>query len=164
MKVARNDVTKLLGNPQRRFEHKKFFKIPSFTIFFIFLVLFTSFFFLFHLSILVKIFWKLLWCFHVCIRDLSKNSRKFGNFVFKNIKILRRLCAPNRSNRVDTTSVESRNRCCISSWALLRLVFYVSDLFINRCSICKYYVGYRTDVKSPRLSTSPTSMSVLEPM
>ena len=34
------------------------------------------------------------------------------------------------------------------------LVFYVDDLFINRCSIYTYYISYRTDVESPRLSIS----------
>jgi len=67
--------------------------------------------------------------------------------------------APNRHKRVDTMLVESHNWCNISSWVLFRLVFYVGDLIINRCSIYTYYVGYRTDVESPRLSTS-----VLEPM
>jgi len=58
----------------------------------------------------------------------------------------------NRCNRMDTTSVESYNWCNISSWVLLELVFYVDDLFINRCSIFTYYItciyiGYGIDVK-----------------
>jgi len=44
-----------------------------------------------------------------------KEFRKILEFFLKKIEILCRLWAPNRRNRVDTTSVESHNRCSISS-------------------------------------------------
>jgi len=116
------------GQSRRGSKHKNFTKFCRFYFFFIFLLFFTSF-FLFHLSILIKKIWKLLWCFFVCIRDLSKNSEKFWIFFFKNR---------------DSTSVGSQNRCSISSSVQLGLIFYIGDLFINKRSICTYYVGYRT--------------------
>ena len=74
MKVSRNCVTKLLDHTQRGFRII-FSKIPSFSLLFYFFYIFFIFLdfrLLFHLFILVKKFWKLLWFFFVCMGDLSK--------------------------------------------------------------------------------------------
>jgi len=85
------------------------------------------------------------------LKILSKNSWKFWIFLKKNR---------------DITLVGSPNRCSISSWALLELVFYVGDLFLinvvyaHTTSVIEPKTFYitRTDVESLWLSTSPELM------
>jgi len=55
---------------------------PIFFIFFCIFFIFLDFSLLFHLFILVKNFWKLLWFFFVCIGDLSKKFWKILKFFF----------------------------------------------------------------------------------
>jgi len=110
-----------VGNTRRGFE------IQIYHFFFIFFIIFHIFFISPMYS--CQKFCKLLWCFLVWVRDLSKNSTKSW-ISFLKIEILYLFWAINRCNRVDTTSVESHNWCSISSWVLLGLVFYISDLFL----------------------------------
>ena len=127
MKVSQNCVTKLLGHTQRGF--RTFFsKIPLFTLFFIF---FLDFSLLFLLFILAKKFWKLLWFFFVCIKDLSKWFWKILKFFFLIIFFKKQpyyvgCGASNRRNKVHTSPRQF--------------------LDLNRHGDDFYYVGCLTDV------------------
>jgi len=131
MKVAWNGVRKLMGNLQWGFKIQFFFQNSIVYYFFFIFLVFFKYFFLFHISILVKKFLKFLWCFIVWIRDLSKNSRFFS---FK--------------RKRDTTTVILTNHCNISLTSAKKWVYYSS---LSRTKVISpiYYSCWPTFVVCP---------------